>query len=213
MLNTQKVKEIKNKMTSLAEWFSLFVFDYPSLQYVIIFLGAAFGGELAFFALSLLAAQGLFPLHVLISLGFLGTVSSDILWFLCGKAAFFKKIISYRYAHSTVSVLAEAIDRISRGNRLIALIFTKFLVGTRIVLIMYLSKNNLELRRFIAYDSVAAIIWLLVVIPIGFVSGLGFTYLAEIFNNLYVELGLLLLFLFIVSIIQIWFEKIFIKKI
>jgi membrane protein DedA with SNARE-associated domain len=74
------------------------------------------------------------------------------------------------------------------------------------------SKTDLGLKKFARYDAVAVIAWLLVVIPIGFISGLGFTYLAEAIHNLYIEIGLILLIIFIIIIIQIWLEKMFVKK-
>jgi len=199
-------------MTPSIVWLYTFIFNYPAFQYIIIFLGAAFGGELALFALAFLTAQGVLPMFPLITLSFLGTFSSDILWFLLGKTATAKKIISHRYASSTISIIAQAVDRVSRGNRFAALIFAKFLVGTRVVLIMYVSKTDLGLKRFIRYDAVAVFLWLIVVIPIGFISGLGFTYLAEVFHNLYVAVGFILLVLFIIVIVQIWFERKFTKK-
>src|SRR3989338_2372267 len=47
-------------MLEAIEWLRMFIFTYPSLGYVIIFFGAAFGGEMAMIALAFLAAQGVF---------------------------------------------------------------------------------------------------------------------------------------------------------
>jgi len=200
-------------MAQSVEWFSAVILGYPLLQYLIIFFGAAFGGELALFALGFLAAQGVLHLFPLIVFSFLGTFSSDTLWFFLGRTVIFSRIISHRYAHKTVSVVAQAVERMSRGDRLWALIFAKFLVGTRVVLIMYVSKTELGLKKFLNYDAIAVLFWLAVVIPIGFISGLGFSYLAEIFHNLYVAIGFILLVVFIIVIIEVWIEKKFIKKI
>ena len=194
------------------EWLRAFIHIYPSFEYVIIFFGAAFGGELALFAVAFLGAQGILQVFPLIVFSFLGAFSADILWFSLGKTTLAGKIISHRYTSPAIAVIAEAINRVSRGSRLAALILAKFLVGTRIVIIMYVSKTDLGLKKFARYDAVAVLAWLLVVIPIGFISGLGFTYLAEFFHNLYIEIGIILLILFIVVIIQIWLEKMFVKK-
>lgn len=200
-------------MIESVQYLHTLILNHSFFQYVIVFFGAAFGGELALFAIAFLTAQGVLSLFSLVTLSFLGTFSSDILWFLLGRTVMIKKIISSRYANGAISILVQAVDRVSRGNRFLALIIAKFLVGTRILLIMYVSKTDLGLRRFIHYDAIAVLLWLAVIIPIGFVSGLGFTYLAEIFNNLYIEIGLILFILFIVVIIRIWFERIFTKKV
>lgn len=199
-------------MTQSIEWLHVFILHYPAFQYIIIFLGAAFGGELALFTLSFLSAQGVLPIFTLIIFSFLGTFSADILWFLIGKTNIVKKIISHRYAYSAISIFSQAIDRMSKGSRFTALILAKFLIGTRILLIMYLSEKNFGLKNFVRYDAVAVLIWLILITPIGFISGLGFTYLAEIFHNLYIEIGLILLIILIVVMIQMWLEKIFIKN-
>ena len=194
-------------MTPTIEWISLFVANHSLLQYAVIFLGAAFGGELALFTLGFLLAQNILHLFPLLFFSFLGTMSSDILWFLLGKTTFVKKIISHRYAHATISLIAEAIDKVSRGSRFLSLIFAKFLAGTRILLIMYVSKNNLELRKFIRYDAVAILIWLMFVIPIGFIAGLGFTYLSHMLKNIYAGIGFIILILVIIAIIHSLFKR------
>jgi membrane protein DedA with SNARE-associated domain len=122
-------------MVPSLEWFSAFLISYPLLQYFIIFFGAAFGGELALISLSFLAAHNFFPLIPFCIVSFFGVVSSDILWFLMGKTKIAAKIIGHRYAVGTISIIMEAIRRVSRGNHLFAFIFAKFLVGTRAVII------------------------------------------------------------------------------
>lgn len=199
-------------MTSAVEWISVLIINYPLLQYVIVFLGAAFGGEVALFALGFLAAQGILHVFPLFLFSFLGTLSSDTLWFLLGKTTFMKRMISHRYAHTTISIIAKAIDHVSRGSRFIALILAKFLAGTRILMIMYVSKNNLELKKFIQYDAIAIILWLVVVIPIGFIAGLGFTYLSDVLKSIYAGVGFLLLFILLIFVIQVWLKKFFLKE-
>ena len=199
-------------MTPSIIYLSALILHHSAFQYLIILLGAAFGGELALFAIAFLAAQKILSLYSLIILTFLGTFSSDILWFLLGRTETAKKIISHRYASNTIAVVTEAIRRVSRGSKLLALIFAKFLVGTRIIMIMDVSKTDLVWKEFLRYDAIAVVVWLLVVIPIGFISGLGFTYLAQVFDNIYIGIGFILLIVFIVIIIQVWLEKIFVKK-
>ena len=91
-----------------------------------------------------------------------------------------------------------------------ALIFAKFLVGTRIVMLLYLSNLEFSFKEFIRYNVVATFIWLLVVIPTGYLSGLGFTYIAEVFHNIYAGLGFVFLVLIVIVILQLWLKKIFI---
>lgn len=199
-------------MVESIEWFSVLILSYPLLQYFIVFLGAAFGGEIALFAFGFLAAGGILNIYSVIMFSFLGTLSSDILWFLLGRTVFFGKMISHRYANATVAVIAQALDQASKGNRLIALILAKFLVGTRIVVIMYISKNNLKLRHFVRHDAIAVLVWLLAVIPIGLFSGFGFVYISRVLKNIYAGIGFAILGLLVIIISQIWLKRSFTKK-
>ena len=123
-----------------------------------------------------------------------------------------KKVISHRYANTTVSIINEAVGRVSRGNHLVALIIAKFLVGTRVLLIMYVSTTQISFGQFMRYDLLAILIWIIVVIPIGFLSGLGFTYLAKILNNIYAAVGFILFVIFIVIIVEVLLKKSFTRK-
>ena len=199
-------------MISPIEWLTVFILHYPLSQYLIIFLGAAFVGELALFTLGFLTAQGILSIFPLIIFSFLGVLASDILWFLLGKTAVVGKMISHRYTYATVSIISKAIDRTSKGNRFVAVVLAKFLIGTRILLIIYLSKTNLEFKRFVYYDAMAIFFWLIVIIPIGVIAGHGFTILAEVFHNLYLAIGFILFILLIIVIVQVWLERYLSKK-
>ena len=176
------------------------------------FLGAAFGGEVAMITLSFLAAQNFFPIFALFIVSFLGVFSSDSLYFFLGRTKVATKIMDHRYAFNTVSIITEAIAKVSRGNHLLAFIFTKFLIGTRVVLILYIAKTNITFRNFIRNDSIAIFVWLVVLIPIGFLSGLGFTYISGVLENVYAGIGFVVLILFIVVIMQLWLKNFFTKE-
>jgi len=199
-------------MTLSVEWFSAFIYSYPLLKYIIIFLGAGFGGELAIISLSFLAAQNIFPLASFFIIGFFGTLSADTIWFLLGKTRTAGKIIDHRYATYTISVIMEAIRKISQGNHLLAFIFAKFLVGTRIVVILYVSKTNIAFKSFIFNDMVAILIWLTTLTSIGFLSGLGFAYISKILKSVYAGIGFVVLILLVIVMAQIWLKKFFTKE-
>lgn len=200
-------------MPESIEWLRSFMLAYPFLEYPIVFLGAAFGGELTIITLGFLAAQNVFSTFIFILLSFFGVLSSDILWFFLGRTVFVQRIISHRYATSAISAIHQIMRKMSHGSDLVAFIIAKFLVGTRVLIIMYLSATKIEFRNFVRYDVVAIILWLLVVIPIGFVAGLGFTYLSEVFRNVYAAMGFILLILVLLIGAEIWLKRFFIPPI
>lgn len=199
-------------MIDSMEWLQAFIVHYPTLQYIVIFLGAAFGGEMIIIPLSFLAAQKIFPLSSFLFISFFAVVFSDTFWFLLGRTRIALKIINNRYAVSTISVVMQAIYKLSKGNNFIALIFIKFLFGTRVIFLFYFSKTSMTVREFISYNFSAIFIWLAVIIPIGFFSGLGFTYVSDILGNIYAGLGFVFLVLFIAVMIQAWFKRVIERK-
>ena len=194
-------------MVESIEWLRAFIFHYPSLEYIIIFLGAGFGGELTLFILGFLAAQNVISVYSLIIFSFFGTFFSDTIWFLLGRTAIIKNVIAYRYAHTTISIINETMQRVSKGNHLITFIIAKFMVGTRILLIMYISAKNIQFQKFIFYNALAIFLWLVVIIPIGFLSGFGFAFLAEILENLYIAIGFILLVVVLLIMLEIWLKN------
>lgn len=199
-------------MIELIDLLRQFFFDYTLFQYLVIFLGAAFGGEFAIISLAFLSAQEVFPLYLFLIIGFFGTLSSDILWFFLGKTKTAGKIIDHRYASNTIAVIMEAIHFVSRGRHLLAFIFAKFLIGTRIVVILYVSKTNMAFKKFIQNDIIAIAIWLTILTSIGFLSGLGFVYISRILKNIYAGIGFVILIILLIVALQIWLKRFFTKE-
>jgi len=199
-------------MTEYVEWLRTVIDNYPAFQYLIIFLGAGFGGEVAVITLGFLSAQGVFPLVTFFLVSFIGTLSTDMIWFFLGRTKMIGKMLTHRYANKTVLIITEAISKVSGGSHLLAMIFAKFLIGTRVVLIMYVAKTGISVKKFIYYDVISVIAWLLVVIPIGYVGGLGFSYLAKVFENIYAGIGFFLIFVFGIVLLQVWFKHFFVRE-
>lgn len=199
-------------MIPLKEWITVFVEGYPFFKYAILFLGAAFGGEVGVIALAFLAAHKFFSFIPFCLVSILGTVSGDILWFYLGRTQITGKILNHRYAATPVAIIVEAIQLVSRGNRLIAFIFAKFLVGTRAVIIFYVSKTGIPFKKFILPDLVAIFIWLATLISIGYLSGLGFSYISSVLKNIYAGVGFILLIVIIVVMAQLGLKKFLEKK-
>ncbi len=194
-------------MTESMEWLRIFILNHRSLEYIIIFGGAVIGGEFALFVLGFFSAQGILPIFSVVILSFFASFVPNILWFLLGRTNTIGKITSHRYASNTVSMITEAVVRMSGGSHFIGLIFIKFLVGTPFLLTMYINKTSLRFWYFLVYETPAIILSLLVLLPIGFLSGLGFIYFADIFNNLYVGLGFILLIVLLIVMAQLWIKK------
>src|ERR1035437_7499166 len=131
-------------MTDSMEWLRVFIIHYPSLQYIIIFVGTALIGELALFVLGFLVATNILPVFSVILFGFLGSFVPNIFWYFLGKTNAVHKLASYRHTNATFSAITDGVRRVSRGNHLIALVIIKFLVGTPVLLTMYANRTFLK---------------------------------------------------------------------
>lgn len=196
-------------MVELTLWLREFIVSYPAFQYLLVFFGTALGGEFLLIAFAFLSAQGVLSPVALILFSFLGTFSSDVILFLLARTLFSHNIISHRYAHQTASLIVDAIRRVSRGNHFLALVIAKFLVGTRVVIVLYADKTDIIFKKFVYYNVIAVLIWLAALIPIGFLLGLGFTYLSQVFKNIYAGIGLILLFVILAIMAELWLKRVF----
>lgn len=199
-------------MVESIEWLRLLVINHQSLEYLIIFLGAVFGGELALFLVGFLIAQNVFSIFLAIPISFFGAFLPNILWFFLGNTSLMEKTASSRNGSATFSIITETVDRFSRGNHFLAFIVIKFLVGTPVLLVSYIHKTRLSFKKFMYYQSVAMLISVFIIVSIGFTAGEGYSYVSEVSENIYTSLGFILFFLFILVAFQIWFEKFFTKK-
>lgn len=199
-------------MPHSVEFLRIIFFDYPALKYLMVFLGTALGGEFFLITFAFLSAQGLVSLFALVPLAFFGTFFSDTVWFLVGRTKRFHSITEHRHVGPTVSVITNTIRHISRGSHFMALVFAKFLFGTRVMTILYISKTHLTLKKFLYYNSYAVLFWVLVVIPIGYSSGLGYTYLGHVFENIYASIGFLIFVAGLIIIGQLWLKNLFTKQ-
>jgi len=197
-------------MAESIEWLRAFITNHNSLEYVIIFFGSLLGAEFALFIFGFLAAQNVVSIVPLALFGFLGTLAPNILWFLLGKTKTVNRIALNRHADTTTSMITQAVNKISKDNHFIAFIIIKFIIGTAFLLIMYVNKTAMKFRQFLYYETPAVLLSLFIMAGIGYLSGLGFTYLSELFNNLYVALGFILLIALLVAIAKSWIKKRFV---
>ena len=194
-------------MIEAIEWLRMFIGHHQSLEYTIIFFGTVFGGELALFTLGFLVAQGVISALPAALIGFIGSFFPNILWYWLGRTRLAERILSHKYASPAAQSITEAVTLASRKSHLLAIIIAKFMVGTPVILTLYIQKTKLGFKKFMAYQAVALFLSLILLIPVGFLSGLGFTYFSRVLENIYVSIGFLLLIIILLIMAQSWLKK------
>lgn len=149
----------------------MFALSLPTGSWAV-FVGTFFLGESVILASAALAAQGSWSVWAVAGWAFAGTVLSDAVWF----SAAGRGVRGLRGDPGRAERLDRHVARLDRwtGQRPHrALLFVKFVYGTRILSISYLSVRGVPLRRFVTFDAAGTLIWLAVIVPLGYLGGRG----------------------------------------
>ena len=146
-------------------------------------------GETVVLAATMVATQGSWSLAEVVAWCFLGTVISDAAWF---KAA---GVVDRRWlsakAHGARYERTVAWLRAHTGERpYLALLFIKFLYGSRFLMLVYLATRRVTLRQFLVYDAIGTAVWLAVLVPAGWLLAHGLVTVADVGRIEWVMLGL-----------------------
>lgn len=187
------------------------IFELLSIyQLQAIFWGAFFFGETVVIAAAFLAAQGLWSIHNVFWLSLVGTIVADSLWFFLGQHLFkHKRLEKHRQKHQ--SALSK-LETLAGEKPFLALLFIKFLYGTRILTIIYLSMRKVKFSLFLLFDTIGAIIWLFVILGIGWLAGKGIVNMLPLFKKIEYILLVLVIILILFKLGTTWISKKILKK-
>ncbi|MBC8207516.1 MAG: VTT domain-containing protein [Kiritimatiellales bacterium] len=176
-----------------------------------IFTGSFFFGETVIFTAAFLAAEGLWPVTDVFWLSLAGTVLSDMVWFLFGQRILklFHKYEKYREQSTR---LLDALGGITGRRPFLALLFTKFLYGTRILTIVYLSMRKVGFATFVFYEIIGTLLWLPVILAVGWLAGSSLINLMPFLDGF--ESAALYLALVIIGFkgVTLWIRKEMVKE-
>ena len=180
-------------------------------QLPAIFLGAFFFGETVILTAAFLAGQGTWSIESVFWLSLAGTVTSDSLWFLLGQT-FFKFTKRWEKYQDQYQTFLIKLEKITGQRPFLSLLFIKFLYGTRILTILYLSIRKVRYATFLLFNTVGTILWLSVMIFVGWLVGRGVGNAVQIFSRVeYIVTALVLLIVFF-RIMTTWLSKKIAKK-
>jgi membrane protein DedA with SNARE-associated domain len=143
--------------------------------YIALFvaISVALLGEIAILTAFGFAAQGYMPMITAFACAFIGIMAADSFWFFSGRVILkllhhFKIVEHYERGTMMVSALLE---RLVGRHIFLSLLFTKFLYGTRALALVYLATRRLSVSLFVLFNSLGTIIFLLVLLLIGWPLG------------------------------------------
>ncbi len=175
-------------------------------QFPAILVGSFLFGQTVVIAAAFLAGQNLWSVWNVFLICLLGNVISDAMWYFIGTH--FTTWIEKHEKHG--ARYKKVIERINKyvGKRVfLALILIKFLYGTRIFTIFYMTARKLNFWKFMVLNTLGTIIWLAAIIGAGYLAGRGTAnYLGTLTDIKFVILALVA-FILLYKLIDSWTEK------
>lgn len=170
-----------------------------------VFVGSFLLGETVLITTGYLMEQLRWSIPVVFLVALLGTVLADVMWLLGARLALSTQWVeSYKEKHADV---ITHLERLTGTKPFIALLFVKFLYGTRILTIFYLSWRKVSLATFILYDTIGTMLWLVAVLGIGVLAAKGVATIIPTFNTIQVALLVILIALGISRMITVWVKR------
>lgn len=186
---------------------------FKSMPELVSFLGALLGGEETILVVSFFAGQGIFSVKTVLIFSYIGTMVSDWIWFYIGYKGFGKKMESRSGFQKNLRRVERVIEKITKDNHFMTLLLTKFLYGTRIITIIYLSREKLKFWEYTKLNSIVSLFWLVIIVPMGALAGRGSYNFINIFKDTQKTLLLILIAVIILYIIRLLINKLILKKI
>jgi membrane protein DedA with SNARE-associated domain len=142
---------------------------------------------------------------------YFGTILSDAGWFLLAGTArsYIERSTTRKQRYERVLAW---LDRRFGARPERALLFIKFIYGTRIATITYLAIRRTPFRVFATLNAVGTVIWLSVVVTIGWLAGKGLAFLGPQLSRLEVLLPLLLVLALVIRGTVKWLTQRTIQK-
>lgn len=189
----------------------LLIYYLTLYQIPAIFVGSFFFGETVIFTAALLSGEGLWSPFEVFFYAFLGTVLSDSAWFLAGSFLIHnsKRIQKYKADHIDI---VKKLEKITGDKPFLALLFIKFMYGTRILMITYLSFRKTSFKVFTLFNCIGTIIWLIIVVGLGWLAGKGIINLIPSYHQFSFLLLSLIAIIIIFRYFAKWIQKIILKK-
>ena len=178
----------------------------------ISFFGGFITGESIIVTLAFLSAQGVLPLWQVLVFCTLGMYLSDFVPLTIGRFKFFRKLLEREKFVRRVEKIEYHIQKYTKNNLFLILLYTKIIYGASIPALVYLGAKKTPYSKFAFYNFFVEIIFVPVVVLIGWLTGKGFSLATRIFESIRIAILLLIILIIILYFIRRWESQKLIKK-
>jgi len=165
---------------------------FSNYGWLISFLAPIIGGgEIGVMIVAFVAAQGYFPLWIVILFSFLGMIVIDSIWFGIMRL---KLIRGLQDNSERFQRISQKVNTLSGGRDMLILFISKVLVGTRILVITYISSRRISFGKFTLYNTPPTFIWAILLGFFGWLAGKGYYNIMEIYGDLKLAITFVIIF-------------------
>jgi membrane protein DedA with SNARE-associated domain len=130
---------------------------------VAIAVGAVLEGDVTLLVSGMMAHLGILHRPLVLLAGFLGLVTSDVIWFAIGRAnaEYLQRSALYRRA-------APVVERIAGRAGSVQIVFARVVYGTRVASMLFWGAHGLGVQRFLLLDAIGCALWTVLFVAIGY---------------------------------------------
>jgi len=171
-----------------------------------VFAGAFFFGDSVIFTASYLAGQLQWAAMPIFATAFLGTAVADTMWYFIGVYGS-RRLSSTEFLRHERQKAAALTAKLTGEKPAYALVFIKFLYGSRIAMILYVAARGLSFRTFSIYNSIGIFVWLAVFFPIGYLAGKGISSSFPILNVIEAAVIVFAVSFVLMRVLTLWLTR------
>ncbi len=172
----------------------------------VVFFGAFFFGDSVILTAAYIAGQESWSIVPILLMAFLGTATADTLWFLFG-VVLARRFNNVTFMQKEREKAAALLDILAGKNPLYALIYIKFLYGSRVAMILYSAARGISFPVFSLYNSIGIAAWLAIFFPLGYLSGRGIGMVVPSFGGVQSAIAVFVISVIVMRILTLWLTK------
>jgi membrane protein DedA with SNARE-associated domain len=136
------------------------------LVYFGLFLGVFLEGEFVLLSAVIAAHHGYLDIWVVVSIGILATISSDLFYFNIGRNKVSHLINNNKWANTFIGIKKKF-----ENHRIQTLLGYRFLYGFRTVTPIFLGTQNISFKEFLKFSVIGTIVWASIITGLGILFG------------------------------------------
>lgn len=177
-----------------------------TLEWPAVFWGSVIFGDTVILSAGYLAGQGVWNFWNVFSAALLGTMVADTAWFYFGAKGL-EWTRRWHVVKGKHDALIAVIKKHTGSRPFLVLLVIKFLYGTRILTIIYLSMVKVRFLTFFFFDLVGTAVWLFAMVGVGWLAGKGIANVLPAVKGVEYVLGGLGALALVYKLMSSWVEK------